>query len=131
MMSSIISIRLYGLGSGFTRSSPAQDKVLMYQDLVSVTAIDRYTVAFEWKNANPEFILQFLVTNHNPALVIEAREAVEKWGDLGDWHHAVGTGPFILRDFAAGSAATMAKKSELLGARMNVTRRINCLTPIK
>ena len=107
--------RLYGLGSGFTRSSPAQDKVLMYQDLVSVTAIDRYTVAFEWKNANPEFILQFLVTNHNPALGIEAREAVEKWGDLGDWHHAVGTGPFILQDFAAGSAATMAKNPNYWG----------------
>ncbi len=107
--------RLYGLGSGFTKPSPAQDKVLMYQDLVSVTALDRYTVAFEWKNANPEFIRQFLVTNHNPALVIEAREAVEKWGGLSDWHHAVGTGPFILRDFMSGSAATLVKNPDYWG----------------
>jgi len=107
--------RLYGLGSGFTKPSPAQDKGLMYQDLVAVTAIDRYTVAFEWKDANPEFIRQFLVTNHSPALVIEAREAVEKWRDLSDWRHAVGTGPFILQDFAAGSAATLAKNPDYWG----------------
>ena len=107
--------RLYGLGSGFTKPSPAQDKVLMYQDLISVTAIDRYTVAFKWKTANPEFILQFLVTNHSPALVIEAREAVEKWGDLSDWRHAIGTGPFILQDFATGSMATLVKNPDYWG----------------
>ena len=107
--------RLYGLGSGFTKPSPAQDKVLMYQDLVSVTAIDRYTVAFKWKNANQEFIRQFLVTNHSPALVIEAREAVEKWGDLSDWHHAVGTGPFMLHDFVSGNAATLVKNPDYWG----------------
>ena len=101
--------RLYGLGSGFTRPAASQDKVLMYRDLVSVTAIDRYTVAFKWKNANREFILQFLVTNHSPALCIEAREVVEKWGDLSDWHHAVGTGPFVLQDFISGKAATLVK----------------------
>ena len=107
--------RLYGLGSGFTRPSPAQDKVLMYQDMVSVMALDRYTVAFQWKNANPEFIRQFLVTNHSPALVIEAREVVEKWGDLSDWRHAVATGPFMLHDFVSGSAATLVKNTDYWG----------------
>lgn len=36
--------RLYGLGSGFTHPSPAQDKVIMYQDLISVTEIGRAVV---------------------------------------------------------------------------------------
>jgi len=107
--------RLYGLGSGFTRPAASQDKVLMYQDMVSVTAADRYTVAFEWENANREFILQFLVTNHSPALCIEAREAVEKWGDLSDWRHAIGTGPFMLQDFISGSAATLVKNPDYWG----------------
>ena len=107
--------RLYGLGSGFTHPSPAQDKVIMYQDLISVTAIDKYTVAFKWKLTNPEFIREILVTNHSPTLVIEAREAVEKWGDVNDWHHAVGTGPFILKDFVSGSSATLVKNPDYWG----------------
>jgi len=30
---------------------------------------------------------------------IENPEAVRKWGKLDDWHHAIGTGPFILKRF--------------------------------
>jgi peptide/nickel transport system substrate-binding protein len=107
--------RLYGLGSGYTRQSPHHKKVIMYKDLLSVTAIDKYTVAFNWKTHNPEFILEVLVTNHSPELVIEPREVVEKWGDVSDWHHAVGTGPFILNDFVPGSSATMVKNPNYWG----------------
>ncbi|MGP8080608.1 MAG: ABC transporter substrate-binding protein [Dehalococcoidales bacterium] len=107
--------RLYGLGSGFTSPSPYQDKVIIYQDLVSVAAMDKYTVAFKWKTTNPEFIMEILVTNHSPILVIEAREAVEKWGDVNDWHHAIGTGPFILKEFISGSSATLVKNPNYWG----------------
>jgi len=107
--------RLYGLGSGFTEPSPAQDKTIMYQDLVSVIAIDKYTVAFKWKIANPEFIMQFLITNHSPVLAIEAREAVEKWGNVNDWRRAIGTGPFFLKEFVSGISATMVKNPNYWG----------------
>jgi len=59
---------------------------------------DKYTAVFKWKIPNPAFILETMITNHNPTAAIVAREAVEKWGDVGDWRHAIGTGPFILQD---------------------------------
>ncbi len=40
---------------------------------------------------------------------IVPHEVVEKYGDMSDWHNSVGTGPFILKDFVAGSAATLVK----------------------
>jgi ABC-type transport system substrate-binding protein len=104
--------RLYGLGSGYTSPPPYHNTVLLFKDLVSVTAADKYTAVFKWKTPNPELILQALVTNHSPALVIEAREAVEKWGDLSDWHHAIGTGPFILKDFVSGSSAVLVRNPD-------------------
>ena len=104
--------RLYGLGSGYTSPPPYHNTVLLFKDLVSVTAADKYTAVFKWKTPNPELILQALVTNHSPALVIEAREVVEKWGDLNDWHHAVGTGPFILKDFVPGSSAVLVRNPD-------------------
>ena len=107
--------RLYGLGSGYTSPPPYHNTVPLFKDLISVSAIDKYTVAFKWTTHNPEIILQALVTNHSPALVIEAREAVEKWGDLSDWHHAIGTGPFILEDFVSGSSATLVRNPNYWG----------------
>ncbi len=35
-----------------------------------------------------------------------AREAVEKWGDVNDWRHQIGTGPFMLKDYVSGSSIT-------------------------
>jgi len=107
--------RLYGLGSGYTNQSMHHNKVIMYKDLISVTATDKYTVVFKWAIKNPEFILELLVTNHSPELVIEAREAVEKWGDVNDWHHAIGTGPFILKEFVPGGSATLVRNPNYWG----------------
>ena len=47
--------------------------------------------------------------------VIGAREAVTLWGGVNDWHHAIGTGPFILTDFVPGSSATMVKNPNYWG----------------
>jgi peptide/nickel transport system substrate-binding protein len=101
--------RLYGLGSGFTKPAPYHGTVSNFKYLTSVNAADRYTVVFKWKTPNPAFITETLMTNHSPSLAIEAREAVEKWGDVNDWHHAIGTGPFILQDFVSGSSATLVR----------------------
>jgi ABC-type transport system substrate-binding protein len=105
--------RLWGLGSGM-KPSPDHASVPAYKTLESVTAIDRYTVVFKWKAANPEHTIVSLLAP-NPTQVFEAREAVEKWGDLSDWHHAIGTGPFILQDFVSGRSATLAKNPNYWG----------------
>jgi peptide/nickel transport system substrate-binding protein len=56
-----------------------------------------------------------LIAYYSPTSSIEAREAVEKWGDLNDWHHAIGTGPFILQDFVSGDSATMIRNPNYWG----------------
>ena len=105
--------RLYGLGSGLT-PSPWHSTIASYQNLISVNAIDRYTAVFKWKIPNPELVMVSLL-GVNPTQVFEAHEAVEKWGDLSDWHHAIGTGPYILKDFVTGTSATLVKNQYYWG----------------
>jgi peptide/nickel transport system substrate-binding protein len=103
--------RMCGLGP-FTK--PSQQRAPAFEDLVSVTAADRYTVVFKWKVVNQELILE---TMHqiSPAACLENPEAVRKWGDLNDWHHAVGTGPYILKDFIPGQTASLVKNPDYWG----------------
>ena len=105
--------RLYDLGSGLT-PSPDHASLPEYKNLISVTAADKYTAVFMLKVSNPEYIMQNLLAPH-PGQVFEAREAVEKWGDVSDWHHAIGTGPFILKDFVSGSSATVTRNPNYWG----------------
>ena len=107
--------RLLGLGDGFTKPAPYHATVASFRELISVTAADKYTAVFKWKIPNPAFILETMITNHNPTAAIVAREAVEKWGDVGDWHHAIGTGPFILQDFVSGVSATLVRNPDYWG----------------
>jgi len=107
--------RLYGLGSGFAKPAPFHAKITMFKELISVNAKDKYTVVFKWKTPNREFITEALIAYYSPTGAIEAREAVEKWGDLNDWHHAIGTGPFILEDFISGKSATLIKNPNYWG----------------
>ena len=50
-----------------------------------------------------------------PTVTIENPDAVKQWGNLNDWHHAIGTGPFILTDFVAGSSVTLVKNPNYWG----------------
>ena len=106
--------RLYGLGGGFTKPSPFRAADVRLKDLISVTAADRYTVVFKFKTLNPENIIETL-HNAYQAQCLENPEAVKKWGDLSDWHHAIGTGPFILKDFVPGKSATLVKNPDYWG----------------
>jgi ABC-type transport system substrate-binding protein len=105
--------RLCGLGDGFTKPSPFRLEDA-FQDLISVKATDRYTIVFKWKVANPEFIMETL---HGvmQRQCLENPEAIKKWGDVSDWHHAIGTGPFILKDFVSGTQATLIKNADYWG----------------
>ena len=106
--------RMFGLGSGYTAPSPSQAANPSFKQLLSVTTEGKYTVIFRWKTSNRELILdtlQEVVTT----LCIENPEAVRQWGDLSDWHHAVGTGPFILREFIPDVSATLIKNPDYWG----------------
>ena len=107
--------RLFGLGSGFSQPGAAHANVVTaYRDLISINAMDKFTVIFKWKTPAREFIRETLQAPTNAAC-IEAREAVEKWGDVNDWHHAVGTGPFILNNFIPGKSATLVRNPDYWG----------------
>ena len=104
--------RMYGGGHGFTERGTGAH--YQFTPLESVTATDRYTVVFKWRARNQELIRDSMQAWGSLAS-IEAHEAVEKWGDLDDWHHAIGTGPFILKDFVPGSSATLVKNPNYWG----------------
>jgi peptide/nickel transport system substrate-binding protein len=105
--------RMFGLGNGFTTKDPYQPAT-PWGDLVSVTASDASTVVFKWKNENPENIAETM-QGQTAVSNIEAPEAVAQWGNLQDWHHAVGTGPFILTDFVDGSSANLVRNTTYWG----------------
>jgi len=92
----------------------------------SVTAIDRYTVAFKWNVPNAE-VIRDAMQSIGSFIIDEAHEAVEKWGNLDDWHHAIGTGPFILKDFIPGDSATLVG-IPITGDMTNQIRRISSPT---
>jgi hypothetical protein len=94
--------------------SPYRTTDIRLKDLISVTAADRYTVVFKFKTLNPENIIETL-HNAYQAQCLENPEAVKKWGDLTDWHHAIGTGPYILKDFVPGKSATLVKNPDYWG----------------
>jgi peptide/nickel transport system substrate-binding protein len=106
---------MYGLGSGYTKASSfASSASAFVPNVASITASDKYTVVFKWKSSNPEFILETIQAVYTNTL-IQNPEATQQWGNLQDWHHAVGTGPFILTDFVSGASATFVKNPNYYG----------------
>jgi len=104
--------RMYGGGDGFTKPSPFITTV--WTDLKSATAIDKYTVVFAWKTPNPEIIDE---TMHSPGVdtCMVNREAVQQWGDVNNWHRAIGTGAFMISDYVSGSSLTVVRNPNYWG----------------
>ena len=99
--------RLFGLGTG--TGSPFYSWFVQWQQLQSVTAQDDSTVVFQWKISNSEFIHE-LLWSADASNQIVCPDVVQAYNnDLSDWHHAVGTGPFMLTDFVSGTSATLVK----------------------
>jgi len=110
--------REYGVsGDGFTKQQENawQASYLPMQDLISVTATDKFTVAFVFKTPNPENIMEILEGAGRSDQCIECPDAVQLWGDVSDWHHAIGTGPFMLTDFVDSESATLTKNPNYWG----------------
>jgi len=106
--------RLLGLGDGYTKISPLFSPAA-WTNLKSLTSPDKYTVIFNWGISNPELIIETMEAQSGSGVDIENREAVAQWGDLNDWHHAIGTGPFILTDFVSGGSVTLTKNPNYWG----------------
>ena len=99
--------RSFDLGSGMT-PSPYQTSNTIFLNCQTVAATDKYTVVFKWKIANPEVIMEN-ITSIGDSNSIECPEAVKLWGSVADWHHVVGSGPFILKDVVSGASVTLAR----------------------
>jgi peptide/nickel transport system substrate-binding protein len=106
--------REYALGGGFTKASTVASSASIFKNLKSVTATDKYTVTFVWNSTNPEVICENMATGGSDQF-IENSDAVKQYGDVLDWHHAIGTGPFILKDFVSGSSATLVRNPDYWG----------------
>ena len=104
--------RELGLGDGFTKPSPYLPAV--WAGLTSVTATDNWTVVFKWTNTNA-FEIAATIQTWDVECDYEASEVVQQYGNLNNWHNAVGTGPFILTDFVDNSSMTLVKNSNYWG----------------
>jgi peptide/nickel transport system substrate-binding protein len=69
-----------------------------------VTKIDNYTVQVKTPPASLDSMWLLL-----SAREIWAPEVINKYGDVTDWHNAVGTGAFMIKDYVSGSALTLVK----------------------
>jgi peptide/nickel transport system substrate-binding protein len=106
--------RLLGMGDGYTTPAPYWGTVAWTKSLISVATTDKYTVVFKWNTPNQEFINETFEAA-SVGVCIENPDAIKQWGDVNDWHHAIGTGPFILTDFVTSSSATLVKNSNYWG----------------
>ena len=100
--------RRMGWGHGYTTPSPYYGSSTVWQSMKSVTAPDKYTVIFKFQGVSEESICETVQGGSNDE-DLESPDAAKLWGDLNDWHHAIGTGPFILKDYVSGSSMTLIK----------------------
>ena len=101
--------RQLGLGSGFTEPSPYAWQVPELRAIVeSVTATDEWTV--EVKTSSFSFsTLDMLLFANGASTYIQPPEVIKEYGDMKDWRHFVGTGPFEITDLVPASSLTYTK----------------------
>ena len=102
--------RMGGLGGGFESGTPYVFHK-GYLDIESITVPDKYTIIFKTHYPVPGW----WQWQHGPGGINMPREVVEQYGDLADWKNAVGTGPFLLEDYVAGSSATYIRNPNYWG----------------
>jgi len=76
---------------------------------VEKTAPDQVTVYV------PVSILMMTMKRLNDSSFPYPKDAIEKFGDMRDWRNSVGTGPFILKDYVAGSSAKLVRNPAYWG----------------
>ena len=103
--------RVTGTGSGFTEVSPFAWK-LKHLLIESIRATDKYTVVFKLKQ--PDLTAPWAILTDSLALIYPP-EVIKEHGDVTDWRNLVGTGPWMLTDWTAGSSVTWDKNPDYRG----------------
>lgn len=104
--------RVLGNGSGYTVSSAyLAGRIRLWE---SVTATDKYTVIIKFKQPTATGFTS--VTEQGGENWIEAPEVVKAGGGkITDWTNAVGTGPWMLEEYASGTSATYNRNPDYWG----------------
>ena len=96
--------RTIGLGE-FAEAGPAIYPQLAGLPIESIEATDKYSV--EVKASSFSFnTLDWLLFYSFYDRFIQPPEVIKQYGDLKDWRHLVGTGPYELTDYVSGTAVT-------------------------
>jgi peptide/nickel transport system substrate-binding protein len=104
--------RMFGMDGGITKPSPFRIDIQTQE--ITISAVDKYTVIFKCKIPNPEFVMETLHGVMQSGCIANP-DVVKKFGDASDWHQAIGTGPFILKDNTYGKSATLIKDNNYRG----------------
>jgi len=104
--------RMLGTGSGYTEGNPMY--LGMAGNLAKVTAVDKYTVAFKFKQPsaqNFQTIADRFALNEMdaPEWVEMGKGASGSSSPLNDWTKVVGTGAWMLTNLISGSSLTFEK----------------------
>ena len=103
--------RQYGGGHGFDEQSPhLGDPHTGWLAGSTISATDRYTIKIVTDAQRP--FLAFAMMGFGCNLTIQPREVIEQYGDLEDWHNAVGTGPWMLEDYVPGSVVSYSRNPD-------------------
>ncbi len=104
--------RMMGMGEfAEAGGSPHQGQITAIP-FESITATDRYTVVFTTTEAQQD-TLRNLVIHH--AAWVYPPEVIQEHGDIQDWRHSVGTGPYMLTDVVEGVSMTFTKNPDYWG----------------
>jgi peptide/nickel transport system substrate-binding protein len=75
-----------------------------YDNVVGATALDKYTMELKLKQYDANWMIPMSWGYFQRIYPPEAVDA-----GINDWHNAVGTGPFILKDYVSGASLTWEK----------------------
>jgi len=99
--------------NGLLGYKPSNSKNAQMNSLISVTAQDKYTIAFKFSVPSAQYfdVIMDPVTSN----AIIPHEVVEKYGDMNNWHNVVGSGAFMLTDFVSSSSGTFTRNPNYWG----------------
>ena len=104
--------RMMGMGEfAEAGGSPHQGQITAIP-FESITATDRYTVVFKTTEPQQD-TLRNLVIHH--AAWVYPPEVIREHGNIQDWRHSVGTGPYMLTDVVEGVSMTFTRNPDYWG----------------
>ena len=92
---------------------PEQSRLLINLPWESIEATDKYTVVMKLKEPSLSALGAIL---DEPYHWILPREVIAQYGDYTDWRNVVGTGPFMLTDYAEGVSRTYTRNPDYWGS---------------